>query len=148
MARTNYLKYLLLWLSMTLSSCELHTSGNGNLDGLWQGMVVEDLQTGELSDMRDNGITWSFQGNLLYLRNAAGNIILTRFELAGDVLRLYAPHYSLRHKEEEADVPVEDAGDLVPYGISSLEEYFKVLELNSSTMRLESSKYRISFRKY
>ena len=109
---------------------------------------MEDLLTGELSDMRENGITWSFQGDLLYLRDAEGHIILCHFELVDNVLRLYDPHYSLRHKEEEADVPVEDVADLIPYGISELEEYFKVLELDGNTMRLESMDVRLTFRKY
>ena len=148
MMMTNYLKYFLLCLCVTLSSCKLHTSGNGDLDGFWQGTTMEDLLTGELSDMRENGITWSFQGDLLYLRDAEGHIILCRFELVDNVLRLYDPYYSLRHKEEEADVPVEDVADLIPYGISELEEYFKILELDGNTMRLESMDVRLTFRKY
>ena len=146
---TKCLKYILLCLCMTLSSCKLHTSGNGDLDGFWQGTTMENLETGELSDMRENNITWSVQGDLLVMRShAEAEGIIWRFDLTDNVLHIYEPYYSRRFAEEGTDVPVEDVADLIPYGISELEEYFKVLELDGNTMRLESMDVRLTFRKY
>jgi len=149
MMMTNYLKYCLMFLCVALSSCKLHTSGNGDLDGFWQGTTMENLETGELSDMRENNITWSVQGDLLVMRSIAETEgIIWRFDMTDNVLHIYEPYYSRRFGEEGTDVPVEDVADLIPYGISELEEYFKVLELDGNTMRLESMDVRLTFRKY
>lgn len=149
MMKTKWTTYLLLGVCLILSSCKLHTSGNGDLDGYWQGLTMEDLQTGELSDMREKNITWSVQGDLLVMKSIAETEgIIWRFDLTDNVLHIYEPYYSRRFAEEGTDVPVENVEDLTLFGISDLEEYFKVLELDGNTMRLESASVRLTFRKY
>ena len=148
MMKTKWTTYLLLSLCLALSSCKLHTSGNGDLDGYWQGLTMEDLQTGELSDMREKTITWSVQGDLLSMRSSVAGEIIWRFDHTDGVLSLSEPYYSRRGYAEGTDVPVEDVNDLAPYGIYNLEEYFKVLELDGNTLRLESASVRLTFRKY
>ena len=139
---------LLLSLCMMLSSCKLHTSHNGDLDGLWQVMVKEDLATGEAVDMRDLHASWSVQGNLLMMRMDNSSELIWRFNLKDDVLTLSDPYISARYSELQTDVKLEDASVVVPYGFSALEEYLKVIKLDSDDMILESSTSRLVFRKY
>ena len=139
---------LLLSLCMMLSSCKLHTSHNGDLDGLWQVVVKENLTTGETVDMRDYSATWSVQGDLLMMRMNGSPELIWRFNHKDDVLVLSDPYLSARFGEQGTDVKLEDVSVVEPYGLSALEEYLKVITLNSDDMILESSTSRLVFRKY
>ena len=140
--------FLMVCACMVLSSCKIHTSHNGKLDGLWQVMVKEDLATGEAVDMRDLHATWSVQGNLLMMRMDNSSELIWRFNLKDDVLVLSDPYLSARFGEQGTDVKLEDVSVVEPYGLSALEEYLKVITLNSDDMILESSTSRLVFRKY
>lgn len=142
--------YVLLAVSlcMMLSSCKLHTSHNGKLDGLWQVMVKENLTTGETVDMRDYSATWSVQGDLLMMRMNGSPELIWRFNHKDDVLVLSDPYLSARFGEQGTDVKLEDVSVVEPYGLSALEEYLKVIKLDSDDMILESSTSRLVFRKY
>ena len=131
-----------------LSSCNMETSNNGDLDGLWQMLTIENLQTGEVKDGRDvgTGLNWAFQGRLLMMRGSEE--FVWRFDHSGETLKLYTPYYSGRFKEVHDDTPVTDATPLNVYGVYRLEEYFKILQLESDNMRLESPNVRLTFRKY
>ena len=74
--------------------------------------------------------------------------LIWRFNLKDDVLTLSDPYISARYSELQTDVKLEDASVVVPYGFSALEEYLKVITLNSDDMILESSTSRLVFRKY
>ena len=139
---------LTVCLCMMLSSCKLHTSHNGKLDGLWQVMVKEDLATGEAVDMRDLHASWSVQGNLLMMRMDNSSELIWRFNHKDDVLVLSDPYLSARFGEQGTDVRLEDVSVVEPYGLSALEEYLKVIKLDSDDMILESSTLRLVFRKY
>lgn len=143
--------HLLYIISITLlfSSCHLEMSHNGDLDGVWQMLTIENLQTGEVIDGRDvgSGLNWSFQGRLLMMRGAA-DIYVWRFDHSGETLKLYSPYFSGRFTEIHDDTPVTDATELNVYGVYRLEEYFKILQLDSNHMRLESPNVRLTFRKY
>ena len=139
---------LTVCLCMMLSSCKLHTSHNGKLDGLWQVMVKENLTTGETVDMRDYSATWSVQGDLLMMRMDNSSELIWRFNLKDDVLTLSDPYISARYSELQTDVKLEDVSVVEPYGFSALEEYLKVIKLDSDDMILESSTLRLVFRKY
>jgi len=133
---------------MMLSSCKIHTSHNGKLDGLWQVVVKENLTTGETVDMRDYSATWSVQGNLLMMRMNGSSELIWRFSLKDDVLVLSDPYISARYSEAHTDFKLDDVSVVEPYGLSALEEYLKVITLNSDDMILESSTSRLVFRKY
>ena len=133
---------------MMLSSCKIHTSHNGKLDGLWQVVVKENLTTGESVDMRDYSASWSVQGDLLMMRMNGSSELIWRFSLKDDVLVLSDPYISARYSELQTDVKLEDVSVVEPYGFSALEEYLKVIKLDSDDMILESSTLRLVFRKY
>ena len=134
---------------MTLASCSLHSSDNGDLDGFWQLRTMELKATGEVLDIRESQVSWSFQGSILELRNilAADDYmdVICSFRHEGNELVVFDPYVSWR---EEGDIPIVDATPLHRYGIYQLEEHFKVLELNGDNMLLESQDVRLHFRRY
>ena len=102
----------------------------------------------ETVDMRDYHSTWSVQGDLLIMQMDGSPSIIFRFSHKDGTLLIYDPYISGRFGESATDVKLEDANVLVPYGLSALEEYFKVEQLDGDDMRLESSTVRLVFRKY
>ena len=144
--------YILIGVCVLLGSCDITTSDNGDIDGIWQLRAIENLQTNQTFDGRDKAVQWNFQGTLLMLRGNTEtdfNEVLCRFKHEGNKLILFDPYYSGRFVEGvNEDVKVEDASALEIYGVYQLEESFQVLELNSDDMILESSSVRLYFRKY
>ena len=139
-------------MSLLLASCDIETSDNGQLDGLWQMREIEDLQTGQTSDGRDVDAQWSFQGSLLMLHaatHARFNIVYCSFKHEGNRLQLSAPYFGGRFDPEfNDDVKVDNPEDLHIYGLYRLDEAFQVLQLDSKTMILQSDSVRLHFRKY
>lgn len=146
--KNRYLSYYLAIVSLLLTGCDIYRSDNGDLDGLWQMTTVENLKTHEVHDARDRQVTWGIQGALLELRAFGARIVYSKFEHTGNSLVLCELCFSGRGDSDWGDKPVENPADLNVYGIYRLDEYFKVLELNSDAMRLESADVRLTFRKY
>lgn len=146
--RRKYILFCLSFVSLLLTSCDIYRSDNGDLDGLWQMTTVENLTTGEVYDARDRQVTWGIQGALLELRASGARIVYAKFEHTGSSLVLREICFSGRGDSDWGDKPVQDPADIHVYGIYRLEEYFKVLELDSDVMRLESADVRLTFRKY
>lgn len=147
-------KLYILFITACFSfvSCNVETSGNGDLDGLWQLRTIEKLKTGEKTDGRQNAVRWSFQADMLMI-DAETNLlfyeIICRFKHEGQILQVTNPHFSGRFIEEINDDPsVSNPDDLKIYGLYKLNESFKVLELNGDNMILESDSVRLQFRKY
>lgn len=129
-----------------LASCELETSGNGDLDGFWQLRSVDSLLNKEPPiDMKSQQVFWAFQVNMLQTTQVGNRIVNFRFQRSGDYLILTSPHDNNR---EDDDPPITDVSLLQPLGINNLEEHFKILELDGSKMTLQSSTLRLYFRKY
>ena len=151
-----YVFYLLLGcLSLSMTSCDLETSDNGELDGLWQLASVDTLATDGHTDLRERNVCWAVQGKLLELKRA-DIWYICKFSNENGFLTLGTLHFV----ERDAGDPevVDDNSDelddkykleaLRPYGINALEESFRIEKLNSSTMVLESTLLRLNFRKY
>ena len=121
-----------------LYSCDIQGSDNGALDGFWQlteMTVWEDgVQTGP-TDMRESGIYWGVQGDLLRIGTTYFD-----FEFTGHNLRIWNPF--------RGDTYVEDASELKRYGFYSLEETFTVEQLTGSEMTLRSERVKLHLRKY
>lgn len=128
-----------------MTACDVEMSNNGKLDGLWQ--MTEMQVTGEEAiDMRETGTIWAFQFRLLELRNKINlNGVLCRFEQNGDNLRVYEPR---EQKHMEYDRLITDSILLVPFGLNTTDEDFRIETLTSSHMVLVSKKARVRFRKY
>ena len=141
-------KLIYLFFSILVcAACELHTSENGDLDGYWQLRSVDTLSSGNSCDMRDSMIFWSFEVNLMHMRDNKIDYekVFMRFDLLRDTMMLYKPIIDMR---DSSDIILTDFTILHHYGIHDVPETFKVETLNSSTMILKNKVLRLNFRKY
>ena len=139
--------YIIIGVALLLTSCHIVSSNNGALEGLWQLTVIEDVQTGVVTDGRDNGVSWAFQGGMVQIKANSLPLdhVIGKFDKGDGTLRVY--HMAV-FTHGKGDTPVEDATLLEGTGVTQLDETFRILELNSNTLRLESSQMRLFFRKY
>lgn len=140
------LLYFTLSLIM-ITSCTLDSSDNGALDGYWQLSSIDTLANGHSVNMRDSGIFWAFNFNLLVTRSTKEPLgeILYDFENTEDNLILSNPYILYR---DSSDIKVTDVNLLKKYGVNSLLETFTIEHLNSNKMVLQSNLIRLNFRKY
>jgi hypothetical protein len=130
MKKTIYFLVFLVGIVLTLSACEFETSGNGDLDGLWQLAQQDSVATEASQDMRQSGIYWAVQVRLLEIQGGPQSGYY-RFRRADGRLKLYSPNLDKEGREDT----------------TSLYDY-RVLKLNGSRMVLEDEKVRLTFRKY
>lgn len=128
------LLYIILGVTLLLTSCDKEDSANGHLDGFWQ-----------MSS--SPGITWAFQGHILELRDVkkVHQDIVMSFTREGDKLKLSDPY---RVDRDSDDVALKDADMLIPYGISNTSIEFRISELTSSRMVLDNNTTHLEFRKF
>lgn len=140
------LLYFTLSLIM-ITSCTLDSSDNGALDGYWQLSSIDTLANGHSVNMRDSGIFWAFNFNLLVTRSTKEPLgeILYDFENTEDNLILSNPYILYR---DSSDIKVTDVNLLKKYGVNSLLESFTIQHLNSNKMALQSNMLRLNFKKY
>lgn len=141
----------IIYSSLLLTSCELQTHSNGDLDGYWQLNSIDSLEQHKSVDMTSSRIFWAFQAKLLKTSDITGknSTILLRFNHQGDSLKLYdpvLPKPSLT--DPSGDQPLTDPSLLRPYGIHSLNEGYKVLYLSDERMTLQNNSLRLNFVKF
>lgn len=137
--------FLIAALVLTITSCEIEMSNNGDLDGLWQ-MTEMKIDDNPVKDMRNTGTVIGVQFRLMNIRNSVGgNDLYCRFVHEGNTLRIYDFRIRIH---DVSDLPVEDVSMLSEYGIFSLDETFKIETLSESYMVLRSSRSLLKFRKY
>lgn len=145
-------QYLIFSLSAFLvfsfTSCELETSGNGDLDGFWHLVQVDTLQTGGVKDTSKELFFWSFQVNLLEFSDRSYQIpiFMARFNHENGQLKVTQPCLYNRDEGNEM-VTEENVKDISPYGLNALEETFRVEELSGSKMTLSNGTLRLYFKK-
>ena len=139
---------LLFSFSQILTSCELETSHNGNLDGFWHLVEVDTLQTGGGKDTSEDLLFWSFQVNLLELSNHTdlGRIYMARFDHSDGKLQVTKTCRYNRNEGNEM-LTEENVDAVAPYGLNALEETFLVEQLSSSRMTLRNGILRLHFKK-
>ena len=136
------------FLIFSFTSCELETSGNGDLDGFWHLVQVDTLQTGGVNDTSKDLFFWSFQVNLLELSDRSYQIpiFMARFNHDNGQLKVTQPCLYNRDEGNEM-VTEENVKDISPYGLNALEETFRVEELSGSRMTLSNGTLRLYFKK-
>lgn len=136
------------FLVFSFTSCELETSGNGDLDGFWHLVQVDTLQTGGVNDTSKELFFWSFQVNLLQLSDRSYQIpiYMARFNHENGQLKVTQPCLYNRDEGNEM-VTEENVKDISPYGLNALEETFRVEELSGSKMTLSNGTLRLYFKK-
>ena len=145
-------QYLIISISAFLifsfTSCELETSGNGDLDGFWHLVQVDTLQTGGVNDTSKDLFFWSFQVNLLEFSDRSYHIpiYMARFNHENGQLKVTQPCLYNREEGNEM-VTEENVKDISPYGLNALEEIFRVEELSGSRMTLSNGTLRLYFKK-
>lgn len=130
-------------VTMALGSCTLDASDNGDLDGNWQLMRVDTIGGGS-TDTKSWQIFYAVQFRLLsvsaYSYPAGNGGFMFHFDHTADSLKL---------STAAADGSnMYDLKAIQPFGLTSLDEQFKVQLLNSDNMVLESKKLRLTFRKF
>lgn len=128
-----------------MTSCTIVTSDNGDLDGFWQMTTMEDLRTGVVTDVRENMVSWAFQGGLVQMNSMTREEVTGQFVLTDNYLKVWNLN---QFTHQDGDTKIEDVKELYQFGIFELEQTFKVLELNKNTLRLQSDNYALNFRKY
>lgn len=128
------LLYIIIGVTLLLTSCDKEDSANGHLDGFWQ-----------MSS--SPGITWAFQGHILELRDVkkVHQDIVMSFTREGDKLKLSDPY---RVDRDSDDIALKDADMLIPYGIGNTSTEFRISELTSSRMVLDNNTTHLEFRKF
>ena len=136
------------FLVFSFTSCELETSGNGDLDGFWHLVQVDTLQTGGVKDTSKDLFFWSFQVNLLQFSDRSYQIpiYMARFNHDNGQLKVTQPCLYNRDEGNEM-VTEENVKDISPYGLNALEETFRVEELSGSRMTLSNGTLRLYFKK-
>jgi hypothetical protein len=141
----------LIYVIFGFSSCELETSDNGGLDGNWQLLSIDTLNTGGTNNMKDKQIFYAVQFHLIniYARNVNNEYITPEsffhFSQTCDSLILYSTDITQNDTYAHKDSFLTG---LRPLGINSLEEHFKIETLNSKSMVLKSKELRLHFRSF
>ncbi len=137
---------VLMVIGLMLTSCELETSNNGDLDGYWHLVRVDTLATGGVCDMSEARVFWGVQVRLIeavdHDNDSRHYGYLFKFEKKESMLRLYYAH---RHNREEGDILVEDVREISSLGVNSLDDTFLIEQLNSSNMTIVDDLLRLSF---
>lgn len=137
---------------MLLGACTIETSDNGKLDGFWHLTRVDTIATGMSLDLSTAYRYWGVSFNLIRLQdlpeNKLGNFYL-RFDYNGNTLRIYEPRTGAAGASagETLDTLLTSPLPIMPYGINSLDETFKIEKLNSSSMTLSTDAYRLIFKR-
>jgi len=137
---------------LSLFSCTIEFSGNGDFDGFWHLTSVDTLLTGGRCDLSGNLRYWGVNFNLIRLQDFGENeaqSFYVRFDLEKTTLRLYEMRdaSSGQSAGETVDTLVADPSVLSPYGINSLNETFTIEKLTGGSMILSTSELRLRFTK-
>jgi len=139
---------LITGICLLLTSCDIETSDNGDLDGYWHLVRVDTLATGVSRDFSDTRVFWGVEMRLLeavdHDHDTGHYGYLFNFERKGQTLRLYNGH---KHERAEGDILVENVETIAPLGINALDDLFTIETLNSSDMVLKDKVLRLWFKK-
>lgn len=124
-----------------MASCTIDSSKNGNLDGAWHLLRIDD------AELESKGVYWNIQAHLMELYDKTGPAkrILLRFEHEDDKLKLSEPYL---YNRDDGDEPLADSTLLKPYGIEDINDPFDVLKCDGSRMILKSSVHKLEFRNF
>lgn len=133
-----------------LSSCNIHTSDNGDLDGQWYLVQVDSLQNGVQVPFREKRVFWAITGSLMFTQAMPRDPkkeYVYKFEREGNTLCIGDAYRSDRVKGDEP-ITEDRLDELKPYGINALREVFAIQTLNSDDLVLQGNILRLHFEKY
>lgn len=136
---------------------------NGNLDGMWQLMAVENRASGECTDWSGNQRYWSFRLRLVQYSTHQGiskEVLYAHFEQEGSILWLTDFCTAAKYEKEADDnewLTPDDASRLAPWGFTPLPDpaahtktvaTFQIEQLSASTLVLSNENVILTFRKF
>lgn len=131
--------------AITLASCTLETSNNGDLDGFWHLTSIDTLATGRTADYSEKQVFWMFQGKLYKMREyESGIAVVGHFRVEGDSLLITDVYKDDRMVD---DPSITNIAELKIYGVNAIGEHFSITRLSSSRMTLQSRVLKLSFKK-
>lgn len=146
MKKLLYVIFATICLCTTFTGCTLEMSENGDLDGFWNLRQIDTLATQRTINVKDSGIYWSIQLNMIDVRfvDDRHKECVMKFDKQGDTITINTPCY---FNHTDGDVPLTNADPLRPYGINSMNESFIIEHLTPGNMTLKTDKLRLYFRK-
>ena len=151
----------LLLGTLVLSSCEMHSSNNGDLDNWWWLQQIDSVKTGESVNCKSTKIFWSYIGNLMETSGPSVKVgksnartFIYRFKNANGQLIVSQPYVSSR---DIGDIritkdSVETVKGLASHGINfnpeTVTDTFDIETLNGDEMVLKDKVVRLHFISY
>ena len=148
MNRTFFIIYTALCIMMT--GCDY--SDNGDLDGMWYVIQIDSICSSNSIEMRETGISWSFQAKLMQIGNHQSNSywnnpIMCGFSVKGNQLEVYNPFIYDRMKGDK-EITADSIHLIKPFGINSIPDNFMIEKLSSRKLQINDDIIRIIFEKY
>ena len=146
--------FLLLFLQLGFTSCDLESSDNGDLDGFWHLERIDTLATGRSADLSKLHVFWGIEYKLISARETdyGKESMYFRFEQTNDSLKITKVYLDHGHQDKGplgGDIPLNRVtADLRYYGVNDIPEGFAKEALNGSKMILRSKTLRLQFRKF
>jgi len=142
---TFVLALMVFCMPFFFSSCDLETSHNGDLDGLWHLTSIDTLSTGGVKDVSEELLFMAVQHDLLELSNRENMFgCFFRFSKSDSTLFIFEPYINSR---EFGDPALTDPSRLHIFGIQTLETLFDIEKLSSGKMILNDNTMRLHFKK-
>lgn len=135
---------LLVIVLFGVASCDKMPE-NGDLDGNWQLLTIEEHNSGAIVSVKEQKVFWAVQLKLISYRGA-DNSYLSRFIYDGDSLFLYNFYRHTRY--EDYLLTDSSTTELAKLGIQGISGRYVVETLNRKQMVLNSSDSRLVFRKF
>lgn len=113
---------------------------NGNLDGMWQLMAIQNNGTSNVSDVKGSRLYYSFQLHLVQLNSGDA---YAHFSHLNDSIVMYDWCKGNLNNDKITDPTV-----LNKFGLYELRDSFRVEVLTHDKMQLRSRKATLNFRKF
>lgn len=135
-----YIALILIVVGVVAGGCR-RTSHNGLIDGHWQVLTMEDVNTGEVIDCKD--------------RYVAVNLELIQLFKGDPATALYSTGYIYYTKgEDKFTVDFPEMGNntkperLIEFGITSNPQTLTIVKLDHKTFTYRSDAYIVTCRRY
>lgn len=142
MTKSKFISTFALTLAVLTGGCDKMPC-NGDLDGMWQ--LMEITEGSDTVNKKSDKIYYSFQLKLLQLsRQTSPHLrFYAHFTHSNDSIKIF----DICERSDD-NLPITSADTLSAFGITRLNEAFKVKSLGSSTMVLEKDGQTFRFRKF
>lgn len=135
---------------LALAGCERKWPMNGALDGQWQLLTVENRENGTIVNRKEEQLFYRFQLQLLMLTDLGGNgygTYIGRMTYDQKAQTLETWEMNVRNNSGDSGVPATPE-QLAPFGMTSGQTQFRVVEADRKRLVLESEERRLTFRKF